>query len=141
MLHRMLFCICECCFSINVSGIISVWCVSMMVLSVLFGNDTSILCSYLKAAWDGLWSHHHQLLVVISVLQRSKTDFRNVWFFSTVYGHWRLNHPHCHNRFSIVVQCCHVAILIFSQFTVKQPINPATVNFYSCKPWIHLYLI
>ncbi len=60
---------------------------TVMVISACVNDTVHHICYYLKAAW--LWfimwlSHHHLLLVVISVFQRYKTDF------STSIG-WYIN--------------------------------------------------
>ncbi len=68
----------------------SFMCVTMMVFSVCI-LSIFYMCSYLKAACDGLWfimwlSHHYQLLVVISVLQRHKTNFNTSigWYINII---------------------------------------------------------
>ncbi len=58
---------------------------------VCYRDSIDLNIKYLKAACDGLWfiiwlSNHHLLLVVISVLQRYKTDFSTsvIWYINII---------------------------------------------------------
>ncbi len=72
----------------------SLMSLTMMVFSACVNDTVHLLytvCYYVKAACDGLWfsvwlSHHHLHLVVISVFQRYKTNFRTLigWYINII---------------------------------------------------------